>query len=602
VANWRNYLNQPLSQKLQQILDKLLVASSENHYGLADKVLEELRQPYTFIPSNSPKTIVSQNKKPFAKILCFTNGAVRSKITKRNFLLGAGIAVLILIYYYYYRDKTITPSIPIPFITSGCPKQTDDFISEGEEILNNSKPFDKTEGAKHFAKCNYQEALAKFKEAWQSDKLEPETLIYLNNALLKARKKQYYTIAIAVSISKNQDDSDSRAKEMLRGVAQLQTKINLGILDEGDPYIKYLGQNFGREKATNSKGIELKGKGLKVVITNDENEESKAKQRANSVSQRPEILGVVGHYASEMTLATVDIYGGKDLALISPGSTTNEVTNYPRENFFRTVFSVKQQSRYIAEFLRKKSIRKVVIFYSEGSPFSDSFYKTFKSYFETDPVNGSGSVIRLDEFDLGNDFDEKQAIQELRKKEQEIGILLVPKAVSNAQNDAIKLTKEINNRQNWIIGSWGLFSPNTLKQIDNPRPFQNFVISVPWHALTSPNQDFLMDAQNLWGTTSVNSVTALSYDATLALIKALEKENNPTRINIREHLKATDFKVDEGATGIIEFDSNGDRKNLSGEFVHIVECRTNNLGFAFVPIKYSTAKDANLPCSNSTKQ
>lgn len=92
---------------------------------------------------------------------------------------------------------------------------------------------------------------------------------------------------------------------MLRGVAQLQTKINLGILDEGDPYIKYLGQNFGREKATNSKGIGLKGKGLKVVITNDENEESKAKQRANSVSQRPEILGVVGHYASEMTLATL---------------------------------------------------------------------------------------------------------------------------------------------------------------------------------------------------------------------------------------------------------------------------------------------------------
>ncbi|EFA74354.1 hypothetical protein CRD_00090 [Raphidiopsis brookii D9] len=64
----------------------------------------------------------------------------------------------------------------------------------------------------------------------------------------------------------------------------------------------------------------------------------------------------------------------------------------------------------------------------------------------------------------------------------------------------------------------------------------------------------------------------------------------------------TNFKVDEGATGIIEFESNGDRKNLSGEFVHIVECRKNNLDFAFVPIKYSTAKDANLRCSNSNKQ
>ncbi len=110
-----------------------------------------------------------------------------------------------------------------------------------------------------------------------------------------------------------------------------------------------------------------------------------------------------------------------------------------------------------------------MIFYSERSPFSSSFYKAFQSYFD---------VVRLDEFDLGkNDFDEKQAIRELRRKEQEIretiGILLVPEAVSNAQNDAIKLTK-INNGQNWIIGSWGLLSPNTLKQIDNPQPFQNF--------------------------------------------------------------------------------------------------------------------------------
>ncbi|EFA68998.1 serine/threonine protein kinase [Cylindrospermopsis raciborskii S07] len=64
VANWRNYLNQPLSQKLQQILDKLLVANSENRYSLAEKVLEELRQPYSIIPSNSPKTIISHTKKP----------------------------------------------------------------------------------------------------------------------------------------------------------------------------------------------------------------------------------------------------------------------------------------------------------------------------------------------------------------------------------------------------------------------------------------------------------------------------------------------------------------------------------------------------------
>ncbi|NLQ07513.1 protein kinase [Cylindrospermopsis raciborskii LB2897] len=55
VTTWRNYLNQPLSQKLQQILDKLLVANSQNRYSLADKVLEELRQPIVLSHQTLPK-------------------------------------------------------------------------------------------------------------------------------------------------------------------------------------------------------------------------------------------------------------------------------------------------------------------------------------------------------------------------------------------------------------------------------------------------------------------------------------------------------------------------------------------------------------------
>ncbi|MGV2390573.1 MAG UNVERIFIED_CONTAM: ABC transporter substrate-binding protein [Microcystis novacekii LVE1205-3] len=74
-------------------------------------------------------------------------------------------------------------------------------------------------------------------------------------------------------------------------------------------------------------------------MTNDENDELLAKKTASSLSQRPEILGVVGHYPSEMTLATVDIYNQNNLVLISPESTTSELTKYPRKNFLRTVFS-----------------------------------------------------------------------------------------------------------------------------------------------------------------------------------------------------------------------------------------------------------------------
>ena len=570
----------PLSSRDRESLKKLQII-----YGLRDEDIQ-------FIEKKVKASLME-------KILHFIK-TLKPQSFKLNLLFSIGIAsIAVVSLFAIYRPDN-------------CPKQTGDFISEGEEILNYSQPFNKEEGTKYFAQCDYQKALLRFKDAWQEDRLDPETLIYLNNALLEANKKPYYTIAVAVSIPpKNQsdfndDDGDSRANEMLRGVAQLQTKINLGLLNDNDPFLKYFpDQDFINKKAIN-------GKGLKVVITNDENKELLAKKTASSLSQRPEILGVVGHYPSEMTVATVDIYNQNNLVLISPGSTTSELTKDPRKNFLRTVFSVEQQSPAIAKFLQEKSIKKVVGFYSEGSPFSESFFNSFKTIFTRPPF--SGTVVKLDEFDLGNNFKAEEAIQELRKRQgkitEEIGLVLFPKAIGDAQGDAIRLIK-LNNSQNWVIGSWGLRSSRTLEQINNLQPFQKFVITVPWDSLTSPNQDFLKDAKILWTTTSVNAITALSYDATLALTKALEKANTPTRINILEHLKSREFLVTKGATGTIQFDENGDRKKLdengdrqnpSVEFVRIVECRTLSSDFAFVPIKYPTAKDAGLSCLNSPKK
>ena len=51
-----------------------------------------------------------------------------------------------------------------------------------------------------------------------------------------------------------------------------------------------------------------------------------------------------------------------------------------------------------------------------------------------------------------------------------------------------------------------------------------------------------------------------------------------------------------------KIDENGEPQNPSVEFVHIVECRTLSSDFAFVPIKYPTAKDAGLSCLNSPKK
>jgi branched-chain amino acid transport system substrate-binding protein len=252
----------PLKNKDRESLKKLQII-----YGLRDEDIQ-------FIEKKVKASLMDQ-------ILHFIR-TLKPQNFKLNLPVSIGIASIAVVgLIAIYRPNITTRLIP-----SDCPKQTGDFISEGEEILNYSQSFNKKKGAEYFAQCDYQKALSRFKEAWQEDRLDPETLIYLNNALLEANKMPYYTIAVAVSIPKNEnssnDDGDSRANEMLRGVAQLQTKINLGLLNDNDPLLKYFtDQDFINKKAIN-------GKGLKVVITNDENDELLAKKRAASLSQSPD--------------------------------------------------------------------------------------------------------------------------------------------------------------------------------------------------------------------------------------------------------------------------------------------------------------------------
>ncbi|WP_338421582.1 hypothetical protein [Nostoc flagelliforme] len=55
------------------------------------------------------------------------------------------------------------------------------------------------------------------------------------------------------------------------------------------------------------------------------------------------------------------------------------------------------------------------------------------------------------------------------------------------------------------------------------------VVAVPWHIQGDPKSDFPQKSRQLWGG-DVSWRSALSYDATVALIEALKR--NPTRSGV----------------------------------------------------------------------
>lgn len=416
-------------------------------------------------------------------------------------------------------------------------------LSAGEKVLmtSNTTP-EKQTGVKAIASGNYSEAVSKLEAAIKSDRNDPETLIYLNNARIANQKS--YLIAVSVPIG-----SDiNAAKEMLRGVAQAQNEIN---------------------QAGGIKGIPLK-----VLIANDNNDLSVAKQVAANFVKNSDILGVIGHYASDVTLATATIYQSGELVAISPVSTSVKLSGASRF-IFRTVPSDYIAARSLADYMLQKLKQKnVAVFFNSQSGYSQSL----KSEFVTAVSLGGGQVVS--EFDLSDaNFNAAQSLNQAIKGGAKVLML----ASNSGTLDKALQVVQVNGKRLSLLGGDDVYTPKTL-QVGGASA-ENMVVAIPWHILQNSQAEFPKAATQLWGA-QVNWRTAMAYDAAKALIAAIGR--NPSRTGVQQALLAPDFSA-TGAAGAIRFLPSGDR-NQAVQLVTIQSGPRTSFGYEFVPLPKSAPK------------
>ncbi len=417
-------------------------------------------------------------------------------------------------------------------------KSVEDRISFGDKILItgiNSPP--KQAGVDAIASKNYQSAVANFQAAIKVNRNDPEVLIFLNNARIENKKS--YTIAVLVPINSDVNSS----LEILRGVAQAQNEIN---------------QAGG-----------IKGVPLKIAIANDENNPEIAKKIATNLVQNTEVLGVVGAYASDVTLAAGSVFQSGQLVAISPTSTSVKLSSLG-SYIFRTVPSDYVAARALANYMiTQLKQENVAVFYNSKSSYSQSL----KSEFVT-AVSLSGGQVKS-EFDLSQpNFSAAKSVEQATK--QQIKVLML---ASNTDTlDKALQVVQINRKQLALLAGDDAYTPKTLEV--GGASAVGMVVAVPWHIDAQPNSVFARTSRILWGG-AVNWRTALAYDATEALITAIER--NPTRTGIQQALSSPDFST-TGASGSIRFLASGDR-NSSVQLVKIVPGNRSGTGYDFVPVK-----------------
>ncbi|MEG4322207.1 MULTISPECIES: ABC transporter substrate-binding protein [unclassified Microcoleus] len=408
-------------------------------------------------------------------------------------------------------SPTASPTTTPPPVS--LPASAPERYSNGERRLFLGKPnADGDRGTQAFKASNYSQASEFFEKAAQGDRNSPELQIYFNNA--KARlAASPFALAVVVPV----EGGTASAEEMLRGVADAQTKFN----DAG-----------GLDKRL-----------LEIFIANDGNDPPISAGVAQELAKNSNILGVIGHNASDASKAALVEYEKAGIPMVSPTSTSTTLSG---SNFFRTVPSDAVSGRKLADYAwNTLRIDKVAIFYNPKSTYSSSLQQAFEANFK----QPGGIVVRS--IDMSNPaFKPQDEIKALQG--QVNAIVLLP----NTQFTTVAIALAVANsqlpagQQMKLLGGDALYTSTTLTSGGNA--VEGLILAVPWFAQTP----YAQTAEKRW-LGQVSWRTATSFDATQALIKALS--SSPSRSTVLQNLKSINISPAETSGSVLMFEQTGDR-------------------------------------------
>jgi branched-chain amino acid transport system substrate-binding protein len=480
-------------------------------------------------------------------------------------ILGAGLVVLQMA---MSDPKVVNPSVINKDNSVKAPNSNTNFdalesrMSFGEKILVEEELAKDREGFKNakkqgkeaIARNNYPQAIKDFAKALTIAPNAPETLIYLNNA--KIGDKEAYIIAVPVPIipQRSGNKHPDKALEMLRGFAQAQDEIN--------------------------KAGGINDKPLKLLIVNDEDNPETAIKIAKKLVEDKNIIGVMGHRLSEVSLAVAPIYSNAKIVFVTPVSTSpalqseDKSVNNGKRYVFRTNIDTESAAKNLANYvLNTLKVKDIAIFYDSQKPqYSQNLRQEFKSTFEA----FQGKIVyEADLSSVSDNFPAETEIQQATAKGAKAFVLLPNvNSVESARSIIAATPKNIN-----LIGDISvLYTRSTLSILGEKA--EGMVLAVASH--NAKNTKFSNLAKQLWGgdNLELSWQTVNSYDAVQIFIEALRR--NPQPEAIQEEICKQGFEAMDAAGDTLKFDCAASSTPLSRvKLVKVSRLESNSKEFHF---------------------
>ena len=297
----------------------------------------------------------------------------------------------------------------------------------------------------------------------------------------------------------------------------------------------------------NEKKLKIGGKTIKFeVMSEDDQADPKLGPTIAQKLADAKAAGVVGHLNSGVTIPASAVYNQAGIPMISGSATNPKLTEQGFKNIFRVVGRDDQQGPAVAQYLESMKLKKVAIAddataYGEG--LANEVEKTLKAA-------GVNVVAHEKTNDKATDF--KAILTKMKGRN--------PDAIFYGGMDAtggpmLKQARELGIKSVFSFGDGAC--TDTMKKLAGDKNAEGFICSQAGLPVVAAAKSFL-DAYKAKYNVDPIIYAPFTYDAANLLITAMQKADSTDPAKYLPDLQKISY---DGATGHIEFDDKGDRKN-----------------------------------------
>lgn len=199
-------------------------------------------------------------------------------------------------------------------------------------------------------------------------------------------------LAAALAGCGGSDDPSAQRLERARGTGD----VVIGAAWSWDALEAQLHYGKGMDLAVEelNAGGGVLGRRLRLLRLDDQESVDHGRMVAQELGRNPDVVAVIGHLHSYVTVSAAPIYDLSGVLLVSATSTTPALTNKGYRRVFRTVFNDVDVGQQMAQYAHGRGHRRMVIYYTR-----DEYGRALANAFEEQLVQRGGQIVNRESYD-----------------------------------------------------------------------------------------------------------------------------------------------------------------------------------------------------------